>query len=85
MALPKHIRNESRLPSKEKEFASKLTLEKKKIFCGRFNYEQRRLAMKYAIGRRQDHCLTPDEAVVRVMEETGMSLAVKSRRQSEVR
>ena len=85
MALPRHIRNESRLPAKDKEFASKLTIEKRKIFCGRFNYKQRDMAMKYAIGRRQDQCLTPDEAVIRVMEETGMSLAVKSRRQCEVR
>jgi len=39
--------------------------------------------MKYAAGAHQDACDTPDEAVIKVMEETGMSLAEKGRRRIE--
>ncbi len=79
LAAPKHKRDGSNLPTKEKEFASQLSIQKRKIFCGRFNYEQRQLAIKYTRGRGMDQCFTPDEAVRKVMEETGMSLAGKGR------
>jgi len=75
----KHSRDGSHLPAREKKFAEQLTIRKRRIFCGRFNHEQRQAAIKYARGRGKDSCFTPDEAVVKVMEETGMSLAVKGR------
>lgn len=78
-ASPKHIRDGSNLPQKERKFAEKLSFQKRRIFCGRFNQSQRLEAIKYAKGRGQDACLTPDEAVVKVMEETGMSLAIKKK------
>lgn len=78
-AGPKHIRDGSNLPAKEKEFAGQLSIKERKIFCGRFNNEQRQIAIKYTRGLGKDLCCTPDEAVKRVMEETGMSLAVKGR------
>ncbi|NGX59285.1 MAG: hypothetical protein KR126chlam3_00433 [Chlamydiae bacterium] len=78
-AAPKHIRDGSNLPRKDQEFADQLSIRQKKIFCGKFNHEQRQIAIKYTRGRGQDQCYTPDEAVRRVMEETGMSLAVKGR------
>lgn len=80
-AKQKHYRDGSNLPQKEREFAQLLSLRERRIFCGRFNHKQRMAAIKYASGRRKDSCLTPDEAVVRVMEDTGMSLAVKHRRE----
>lgn len=79
LAAPKHKRDGSNLPTKEKEFAGQLSIQQRKIFCGRFNYEQRQMAIKYARGRGKDQCFTPDEAVHKVMEETGMSLAGKGR------
>ena len=79
LAGPKHKRDGSNLPIKEKEFASHLSIRQRKIFCGKFNYEQRQMAIKYTRGRGMDQCFTPDEAVRKVMEETGMSLAGKGR------
>lgn len=76
MATPK--RDCSRLPAKEREFASSLSVAKRKIFCGRFSPAQRSMAMRYA------NELSPDTAIVRVMEETGMSLSVKHRKQAEI-
>lgn len=75
----KHKRDGSDLPAKEREFAQQLTVQKRRIYCGRFNQSQRLEAIKYARGRGCDQCLTPDEAVIKVMEETGMSLAIKRR------
>jgi len=79
VAAPKHKRDGSNLPKKEKEFAQQLSIRQRKIFCGKFNQKQRQIAIKYARGRGKDQCLTPDEAVRKVMEDTGMSLAVKGR------
>lgn len=82
-AGPKHKRDGSNLPSKEREFADMLSLYERKIFCGRFSHNQREIAIKYAKGRGKDQCYTPDDAVKKVMEETGMSLAVKGRYETE--
>ncbi len=41
------------------------------------------MAIKYSRGRGKDSCFTPDEAVTKVMEETGMSLAVKGRSETD--
>lgn len=78
-----HKRDGARLPPKEKEFAAQLSVRQRRVFCGRFNHVQRELAIKHAKGRGRDKCFTPDEAVTKVMEETGMPLAVKSRRETE--
>ncbi len=75
----KHKRDGSNLPAKEKSFAEQLSIRQRKIFCGQFNEEQRLAAIRYAKGRGKDECATPDEAVQRVMEETGMSLAERGR------
>jgi len=80
---PKHPRDGKHLPRKEQEFAEQLSIYKRRIFCGQFNPKQRKMAMKYAAGAHQDACDTPDEAVIKVMEETGMSLAEKGRRRIE--
>lgn len=80
----KHRRDSTFLPAKEKEFAEQLSIKERKIFCGRFNSKQREMAIKLAMGRGKDSCFTPNEAVMRVMEETGMSLAVKGRRESDL-
>lgn len=77
LAGPKHKRDGSNLPKKQREFAQHLSVKKRRIFCGRFNHLQRQLAIKYARGRGKDACSTPDEAVLKVLEETGMSLAIK--------
>lgn len=82
-SAPKHKRDGSNLPPKEQEFANQLSIKQRKIFCGQFNHEQRQVAIKYARGRGKDQCFTPDEAVRKVMEETGMSLAVKGRPEIE--
>lgn len=81
--VSKHRRDGLDLPKKEQEFAGKLSLRMRKVFCGRFNHKQRQMAIKMARGRGHDRCLTPDEAVVRVMEETGMSLAVKGQSETD--
>lgn len=78
-AAPKHKRDGSNLPHSEQQFAGQLSIRQRKIFCGQFNHDQRKTAISYAKGRNQDQCCTPDEAVRRVMEESGMSLAVKGR------
>lgn len=78
-AGPRHKRDGSNLPSIEKEFASQLSIRQRKIFCGQFNQTQRQMAIKYASNRNKDMSCTPDEAVKRVMEESGMSLAIKGR------
>lgn len=77
-ATSQHCRDCCRLPVEEQEFANQLSIVKRKIFCGKFSNAQRQTAMEYA---KEE--LSPEEAVVRVMQETGMSLAVKSRRQCE--
>jgi len=82
-ATPKRLRDGSHLPAKEQEFAKQLSLRQRRIFCGQFNHEQRQDALKYAMGRGKDSCYTPDEAVIKVMEETGMSLSVKGRKEIE--
>lgn len=82
-AAPKHKRDGSNLPAKEREFADMLSLRERKIFCGRFSNHQREIAIKYAKGRGRDKCYTPDDAVRKVMEETGMSLAIKGRYETE--
>ena len=71
------------LPAREKEFATQLSIRQRKIFCGKFNEKQRQMAIKYSRGRGKDSCFTPDEAVTKVMEETGMSLAVKGRSETD--
>jgi len=78
-AGPKHSRDGSYLPKREQQFAEQLSIHKRRIFCGQFNIAQRQTAMKYARGLGKDACYTPDEAVVKVMEETGMSLAERGR------
>ena len=80
---PKHRRDGTLLPEKEKEFSTQLSIRQRKIFCGKFNEKQRKMAIKYARGRGKDSCFTPDEAVTKVMEETGMSLAVKGRSETD--
>lgn len=82
-ASPKHRRDEKHLPKKDQEFAEQLSLRHRKIFCGRFNAKQREMAVQYARGRGKDSCSTPDEAVTKVMEETGMSLAVKGKSETD--
>ncbi len=77
-AAPQHCRDCCQLPAQEQEFANQLSIVKRKVFCGKFSNAQRQAAMKYA----EEH-ISPEEAVVRVMQETGMPLAVKSRRQCE--
>lgn len=69
------------MPHKEKEFADQLSVKQRRVYCRKFNHEQRELALKYARGRGKDACYTPDEAVIKVMEETGMPLAVKGQRE----
>ncbi len=80
----KHSRDGGLLPKRDQEFANQLSIRQRKIFCGRFNQAQRDSALKYARGRGMDKCCTPDESVVKVMEETGMSLAVKRRKEAEI-
>lgn len=63
------------LHPKEQEFADKLSAPKRRVFCWRFSHTQRQAAM-----HKGD--VPPDQAVILVMEETGMSLAVKSRKQT---
>lgn len=74
-SAPRHCRDCSKLPEKEQEFASKLSISKRKIFCGKFSPAQRQAAMRHADG------VSPDRSVVKVMQETGMSLAVKSKKE----
>lgn len=76
-ASPRHCRDCSRLSQVEQDFAAKLSVSKRKIFCGKFSDAQRRAAMRRASQS------SPDEAIVKVMEETGMPLAVKSRKEAE--
>lgn len=76
---PKHRRDSEALSDRDKEFAEQLSARHRKIFCGRFNQGQRDETIKFARGVGQDKCCTPDEAVLKVMEETGMSLALKGR------
>ncbi|NGX37280.1 MAG: hypothetical protein K1000chlam2_00434 [Chlamydiae bacterium] len=78
----RHKRDGTNLPEREQEFAGQLSIRQRKVFCGQFNHSQRELAIKYAKGRGKDQCFTPNDAVGRVMEETGMSLAVKGRPES---
>lgn len=78
-SAPKHRRDSESLSDRDKEFAEQLSARHRKIFCGRFNQEQRDEALKFARGIGKDKCWTPDEAVLKVMEETGMSLAFKGR------
>lgn len=75
-AAPRHCRDCSCLSTQEQEFAGHLSISKRRIFCGRFSPAQRQAAMRYA-----SSTISPEESVVHVMQETGMSLAVKSRRQ----
>lgn len=77
---PKHARDGKQLPQAEQEFAQQLSVYKRRIFCGQFNAKQRQMAMRYAAGVHSDSCATPDEAVLKVMSETGMSLVEKGRR-----
>lgn len=79
-SAPKHCRDCSQLPPREKKFAEQLSTRKRRIFCGQFNHDQRQATMRYAIGHGKDVCYTPDEAVLKVMEESGMSLAYKGRK-----
>ena len=74
----KHKRDGTNLPLSEKEFSEQLSIKLRKIFCGQFNPTQRELAIKYA-EEIQEGMLTPDDAVIKVMEETGMSLSLKGR------
>ena len=85
---PKHVRDCSILSQEEKEFAEQLTVHNRKFFCGRFNAEQRRTAMDYSengipLTQSQAYLLTPDEAVQRVKEESGMPMSVKRQRECE--
>ncbi len=81
----KHPRDCSRLPAREKRFSEELSIRQRRIFCGRFNHTQREMTINYAKGRGKQSCFTPDEAVFKVMEETGMSITVKSQRELERR
>lgn len=72
----KQKRDEANLLYKEKEFAEKLSIRQRKIFCRQFTHNQRQAAISYAKGNVES-CYSPDEAVFKVMEETGMSLAMK--------
>lgn len=74
-ASSRHCRDCSCLPAKEQEFAAKLSVSKRKIFCGKFTDSQRQAAMRYSEQSSEDR------AVVKVMQETGMSLAVKSKKE----
>lgn len=82
-SAPKHRRDSEALSNRDKEFAEGLSLRHRKIFCGQFSQIQRDETIKYARGLGQDKCCTPDEAVLKVMEETGMSLALKGRPDSK--
>lgn len=76
---PKHRRDSEALSTRDQEFAEQLSGRHRRIFCGQFNQTQRDESIKFARGVGQDKCCTPDEAVLRVMEKTGMSLAFKGR------
>lgn len=79
-AAAQHCRDCSCLSPQERAFAEELSVSKRKIFCGQFSAMQRQAAMREAAAED----LSPEEAVVQVMEETGLSLAVKSKRQCGV-
>lgn len=81
-------RNCSHLSEQQREFAEQLCLQNRKYFCGRFNDVQRQTAMRYAeegitLAQSQIYLLSPDDAVQRVREESGMSMAVKRQRECE--
>ena len=73
-AAPLHDRTGERLPLEEREFAQSLSLKYRRIFCGRFNAEQRKAAITLALSE-----ISPDAAVLLVMEEIGLGLSVKKR------
>lgn len=75
-AVSKRCRDCSCLSEREQTFAQQLSVHKRRVFCGKFSSSQRIAAMQYT-----QRNLSADEAVVRVMDETGMSLAVKTRKQ----
>lgn len=75
----RHKRDGSLLPDKERKFAQLLTIQKRRIYCGRFNQLQRLNAIKYTYNKECDVRLTPDEAVLKVMEESGMPVSAKRR------
>lgn len=79
---PKNRGDSEALSYRDKEFAHQLSVRHRKIFCGQFSQAQRDAAIKYARGIGQDKCCTPEEAVLKVMEETGMSLAYKGKYRS---
>ncbi|NGX39846.1 MAG: hypothetical protein KR126chlam1_01180 [Chlamydiae bacterium] len=76
----KQLRRIAHLPGPERTFARQLSVRQRRIFCRQFSASQREIAIQYATGEWKDSCLTPDEAVLKVMEETGMSLAAKGRK-----
>lgn len=78
-SLPRNLRYSTHLSVRDQEFAKQLSRRHKKIFCGQFNQAQREKAVRYAI----QGVKKPDEAVMRVMEETGMPLATKRKSESE--
>ncbi|MBS0629644.1 MAG: hypothetical protein JSS30_05405 [Verrucomicrobia bacterium] len=78
-AAPQKRRSSEALSTRDKEFAERLSARHRRIFCGQFNQTQRDETVKYARGVGQDKCCTPDEAVLKVMEDMGMSLAFKGR------
>lgn len=79
-ATPSHIRYKTHLSEKDQEFSQKLSRQQRKIFCGQFSQSQREKAIRYVVQEAKN----PDEAVIRVMEETGMPLATKRRQESKI-
>lgn len=79
-ATPPHVRYKTHLSVKDQEFSQKLSRQQRKIFCGQFSQSQREKAIRYVVQEAKN----PDEAVIRVMEETGMPLVTKRRQESKI-
>lgn len=79
-AAPLNVRYKAHLSAKDQEFSQKLSRRQRKIFCGQFSQSQREKALRYVVQGAKD----PDEAVIRVMEETGMPLATKRRQDNKI-
>lgn len=72
----KHKRDGSDLLPREKEFAENLSVKHRRIFCGQFNKKQRDLTIQYSKMRGIKGC-SPNDAVIKVMHETGMHITHK--------
>ena len=74
LAGGKHKRDGANLPENEKKFAQLLGVHYRRVYCGNFSQSQRLSAIKYSSSRSHDTMLSPNEAVVKVMEESGLPL-----------